>query len=97
LHLSFFSSSFVSLLYSLLSSLLFFLMFPPPPRSTLFPYTTLFRSYTVGPLHQINLPLFFSFLFHILFHSVHHYRTVFLSLPIPLLFFSFLIAQAILL
>src|SRR5439155_21364950 len=22
----------------------FFLMFPPPPRSTLFPYTTLFRS-----------------------------------------------------
>src|SRR5207253_4486079 len=24
--------------------LLFFLMLPPPPRSTLFPYTTLFRS-----------------------------------------------------
>src|SRR5437867_10213850 len=24
--------------------LLFFLMIPPPPRSTLFPYTTLFRS-----------------------------------------------------
>src|SRR5262249_56638079 len=24
--------------------LLFYLMFPPPPRSTLFPYTTLFRS-----------------------------------------------------
>src|SRR5438034_3895141 len=26
------------------SSLFFFLMLPPPPRSTLFPYTTLFRS-----------------------------------------------------
>src|SRR5439155_22338445 len=26
------------------SLLLFFLMIPPPPRSTLFPYTTLFRS-----------------------------------------------------
>src|SRR5438094_6213937 len=29
---------------SLLLLLLFFLMIPPPPRSTLFPYTTLFRS-----------------------------------------------------
>src|SRR5204862_5425627 len=28
----------------LLSPLFFFLMIPPPPRSTLFPYTTLFRS-----------------------------------------------------
>src|SRR5437763_10378698 len=27
-----------------LSSFFFFLMFLPPPRSTLFPYTTLFRS-----------------------------------------------------
>src|SRR5699024_12570398 len=26
----------------------FFLMFPPPPRSTLFPYTTLFRSKVAG-------------------------------------------------
>src|SRR5205807_6280119 len=25
----------------------FFLLFRPPPRSTLFPYTTLFRSYTI--------------------------------------------------
>src|SRR5207244_12295463 len=32
---------FVCLLFSLL---LFFLMIPRPPRSTLFPYTTLFRS-----------------------------------------------------
>src|SRR5438034_7111122 len=26
----------------------FFLMIPPPPRSTLFPYTTLFRSHTAA-------------------------------------------------
>src|SRR5206468_7517340 len=26
------------------STILFFLIIPPPPRSTLFPYTTLFRS-----------------------------------------------------
>src|SRR5438046_9404364 len=32
------------LLSHLLSSILFFLMLPRPPRSTLFPYTTLFRS-----------------------------------------------------
>src|SRR5205823_14845949 len=30
---------------ALLSSLLFSLMLPRPPRSTLFPYTTLFRSH----------------------------------------------------
>src|SRR5207302_10063053 len=29
-----------------LSSLLYFLLCPPPPPSTLFPYTTLFRSFT---------------------------------------------------
>src|SRR5204863_9196646 len=29
------------------SSLLFFFMTPRPPRSTLFPYTTLFRSYAL--------------------------------------------------
>src|SRR5438132_3820659 len=32
------------LLLSFLSLFLFFLMIRPPPRSTLFPYTTLFRS-----------------------------------------------------
>src|SRR5438045_8144126 len=32
------------------SSLLFFLMIPRPPRSTLFPYTTLFRSDLVSTL-----------------------------------------------
>src|SRR5438309_10632287 len=37
---------FVTLISHLVlpSYLLFFLMIPPPPRSTLFPYTTLFRS-----------------------------------------------------
>src|SRR5438552_18982484 len=30
--------------FSILVSLFFFLMIPRPPRSTLFPYTTLFRS-----------------------------------------------------
>src|SRR5699024_8233029 len=38
---SFFSSFLAD---SVLSLLLFFLMIPRPPRSTLFPYTTLFRS-----------------------------------------------------
>src|SRR5262249_44965212 len=33
------------------SSLLFFLMIRPPPRSTLFPYTTLFRSRTTARAH----------------------------------------------
>src|SRR3712207_9499685 len=27
---------------------------PPPPRSTLFPYTTLFRSYDAGRLRQLK-------------------------------------------
>src|SRR5437762_13516744 len=40
LHLFFFHSSFLPML----SSLYFFLMIRRPPRSTLFPYTTLFRS-----------------------------------------------------
>src|SRR5438874_10867643 len=33
-----------SLHFCLYCYLFFFLMIPPPPRSTLFPYTTLFRS-----------------------------------------------------
>src|SRR5207249_12240968 len=35
---------YVSLAVLYLCSSLFFFMSPPPPRSTLFPYTTLFRS-----------------------------------------------------
>src|SRR5206468_12210118 len=41
-HSSIHISSFISLFYS--SCFFFFLMIPRPPRSTLFPYTTLFRS-----------------------------------------------------
>src|SRR5690349_22317271 len=32
-------------------------MIPPPPRSTLFPYTTLFRSCTSGCLYDSTKPL----------------------------------------
>src|SRR5258708_11258491 len=34
----------------------FFLMIRRPPRSTLFPYTTLFRSVITGDITQIDLP-----------------------------------------
>src|SRR5690606_38475 len=34
--------------YPLLAHLIFLLLIPRPPRSTLFPYTTLFRSHVVG-------------------------------------------------
>src|SRR5438034_6611997 len=34
----------------------FFLLMPPPPRSTLFPYTTLFRSPTVTKARGRNIP-----------------------------------------
>src|SRR5207248_11703570 len=37
-----------SALYIISSFLFFLLMIPPPPRSTLFPYTTLFRSSCVA-------------------------------------------------
>src|SRR5438067_3844572 len=37
-------SCFLALFFSIRSFLFFFLMLPRPPRSTLFPYTTLFRS-----------------------------------------------------
>src|SRR5690606_39558649 len=36
------------------SSLLFFLTIPRPPRYTLFPYTTLFRSFLVGCNQESN-------------------------------------------
>src|SRR5256885_10076292 len=35
----------------------FFLMIRRPPRSTLFPYTTLFRSVSIGQLHEALLAL----------------------------------------
>src|SRR5687767_15341844 len=44
------------MLYSSLSSpCVFFLMIRRPPRSTLFPYTTLFRSLRVQPLPRRSL------------------------------------------
>src|SRR5690606_41492010 len=75
---------------SLHSSMLFFLMLPRPPRSTLFPYTTLFRSSLLAPgwvglffvlLEQENIRLFstkvwiFSALLWILIAlPISHYR-----------------------
>src|SRR5437016_12469193 len=44
-------TSSIALTLSLVSFPIFFLMIPPPPRSTLFPYTTLFRSHR-PPLRQ---------------------------------------------
>src|SRR5205814_10084493 len=42
---------FLPSLRTIITSLLsfFFLLLPPPPRSTLFPYTTLFRSFVKFP------------------------------------------------
>src|SRR5206468_10886696 len=40
----------------LLSSFLFFLMIRRPPKSTLFPYTTLFRSYCEKSRSKKNCP-----------------------------------------
>src|SRR5689334_24867487 len=40
---------------SLLFHFFFFLMIRRPPRSTLFPYTTLFRSYRLGKLFDVAL------------------------------------------
>src|SRR2546422_5148874 len=45
---------FISFLL-LLFSFFFFLMIRRPPRSTLFPYTTLFRSLTVGAGGQLRI------------------------------------------
>src|SRR5206468_5425053 len=44
-----------------LSSLFFFLMLRRPPRSTLFPYTTLFRSHPTGRLVGKREPYAFDF------------------------------------
>src|SRR5205085_11842760 len=53
-------TTFLIPLFCLLSFLFlffFFLMIRPPPRSTLFPYTTLFRSQTVGSVVETITPL----------------------------------------
>src|SRR5438046_8374549 len=44
----FFLSAFVCGIF------IFFLMLPPPPRSTLFPYTTLFRSIGAQPRARVH-------------------------------------------
>src|SRR5439155_26322172 len=50
-----YSSSFLFPSVSILSLFLFFLILRPPPSSTLFPYTTLFRS--IPPLGHRRAPL----------------------------------------
>src|SRR5438477_8616714 len=57
--LFFFVCSFLSLFY--LFYIFFFLMIRRPPRSTLFPYTTLFRSYDYGTWTSPAYPLSFAF------------------------------------
>src|SRR5438034_1617390 len=49
----------VYVLLSLLYFFFFFLMIRPPPRSTLFPYTTLFRSGEIGHVddERISFPV----------------------------------------
>src|SRR5690348_18461719 len=57
------------LLYRLF--LFFFLMLPRPPRSTLFPYTTLFRSY-----QYFCVPEYGTANGRLHFHAVHFMRTL---------------------
>src|SRR2546427_9086663 len=49
-------ASFAFLCIHLSSLLFFFLMIRRPPRSTLFPYTTLFRSAAARPVHAGRSP-----------------------------------------
>src|SRR5688572_32076005 len=49
-------SYFCSLLFHIFLFFFFFLMIRRPPRSTLFPYTTLFRSDPAGLLHRGDRP-----------------------------------------
>src|SRR3989337_1425182 len=46
-----------SLLFALFIVFFFFLMIGRPPRSPLFPYTTLFRSRSHGPIHYDGGPV----------------------------------------
>src|SRR5439155_27130238 len=59
------NSTIATLLYLLLvyypfshSPDIFFLLIPPPPRSTLFPYTTLFRSQRLTDQRHVGLDAF---------------------------------------
>src|SRR5439155_26833493 len=66
----FFFCDIIDVLYFLFIFFFFFLILPPPPRSTLFPYTTLFRSWSgmnssISSLYQIfgsiTMPIIFGF------------------------------------
>src|SRR5882672_6290497 len=46
----------VSAIFSTVVLFFFFLMIRRPPRSTLFPYTTLFRSFSFGKVGSLGLP-----------------------------------------
>src|SRR6266511_5011956 len=47
--------------YTYISTLFFFLMIRRPPRSTLFPYTTLFRSFQLVPPSRVTNRRYTSF------------------------------------
>src|SRR5439155_25876993 len=47
-------TSYVIFYTNIMMSLLFFSMIRPPPRSTLFPYTTLFRSHRQARHQQVE-------------------------------------------
>src|SRR5471030_3406715 len=55
---SFYSFSWLNSIFSFACSFFFFLMIRRPPRSTLFPYTTLFRSRTSPPVSRCCEPRF---------------------------------------
>src|SRR5947208_16127771 len=47
-------SALADILFVLIFGFFFFLMLPRPPRSTLFPYTTLFRSCSSSPAPGVS-------------------------------------------
>src|SRR5436309_4593480 len=55
MHRRFMARSYQSV-RSLCLVVFFFLLTRPPPRSTLFPYTTLFRSHVAGPPQDVLTP-----------------------------------------
>src|SRR5689334_23974100 len=62
-------------------------MLPPPPRSTLFPYTTLFRSQLGAPNQHFVSAEFYNQLF-----TMHGTTMIFLAImPLSAAFFNFLI------
>src|ERR1051326_9375112 len=82
---------------SLLIFFFFFLMIRRPPRSTLFPYTTLFRSVGTGggwveewgpcacPSSPSDFSLFPLLLYHLLSTRTLPFWTIFFGVPSPIL------------